>query len=261
MKTDQRNFEERTRRAVSASTLKAYASDWSAFTSWCALENVQALPAEPATVLRYLLMMEADSKVSSLRRRLVAIRRTHRDHGHELDVRDPEFQREWLAMSSRNRSDARPRRRTSREDVTALVNALPLGLMGLRDRALILVGWATGCRPSELVGLDHDEMELTRRCVRLTLRRRRGADATLRAVEIPRHAQRELCAVRWLRAWITVARIEKGPLFRPVNRHGRIAPTRLSVQAVRIVLRRAALRAGLEDPDLCGDGWRPSATA
>lgn len=244
------------RRPVSPGTVRAYAADWAAFSSWCALEELESLPARLDTVLRYLLMMEADSKVSSQRRRLVAIRRVHRDAGHELDVNDPTFQNVWLAMSSRDRSDTRPRRRTLPDEVAQLICALPKGMVGVRDRALILTGWAAGCRPSELVGLDRPDVELTRRALKVSLRRARNAGAIVRQIEVERTESESLCPLRGLRLWITTANISSGPLFRPVNRHGRVSDTRLSVQAVRIVLRRAAQRAGLPNPNLTGDGLR-----
>lgn len=133
------------------------------------------------------------------------------------------------------------------EEIRAMVAALPPRLLGARDRALLLVGFASGFRRSELVALDVADVEFRREGLLITLRRSKTDPAGQgRPVGIPYGSTPATCPVRALQDWLAGAGISEGPVFRPVNRHGRVRPGRLSDRAVARVVPRSAQAAGLD---------------
>jgi integrase len=128
---------------------------------------------------------------------------------------------------------------------------------GCRDRALLLLGFAGALRRSELVGLDL--ADVTEGTDGLTVHLRRSKtdqEGTGRTVGIPFWSNPVTCPVRAWRDWLEVSSITEGPAFRPVDRHGRIGPTRLSAPAVALVLKRHAARAGLDPGEVAGHSLR-----
>ena len=130
-----------------------------------------------------------------------------------------------------------------------MIAAMPDGLLGVRDRALLLVGFMGAFRRSELVGLDWGDCTFTREGVVLKLRRSKTDQEGLgRKVAIPAGANAETCAVRALQAWREASGTDAGPIFRPVDRHRHVHGSRLSAYAVALVVKRYAAAAG---------GWIP----
>ena len=123
-------------------------------------------------------------------------------------------------------------------------------LQGIRDSALLLVGFAGALRRSELVGLDVADVIPADGGTILTLRRSKtDQEGAGRQVGIPYGSHRETCPVRSLHRWLEIAELEEGPIFRPIDRHGSVGSTRLSDRSVALIVQRAAKKAGL-DPGL-----------
>ena len=114
----------------------------------------------------------------------------------------------------------------------------------LRDRALLLLGFAGAFRRSELVAVDVADIVVTRHGMRVFIRRSKtsqdGAGVTI-AIARGKRA----CPVKALNAWLAAAAITKGPLFRRVNKAGRVLPDRLTAQSVALIVKARARRAGL----------------
>ncbi len=133
-------------------------------------------------------------------------------------------------------------------DLRRITATLPDKLIGLRDRALLLIGFAGAFRRSELVGLNVEDIEFTTDGLVVTLRRSKtDQDGQGRKLGIPYGSNHDTCPVRSLRAWIEASGIETGPLFCHINRHGQIQPGRLSGTAVALIVKRHAGAAGLVD--------------
>jgi integrase len=129
---------------------------------------------------------------------------------------------------------------TVTEVLRALLATLPETLIGLRDRALLLVGFAGCFRRAELVSLDHTDVALHADGLVLQLRRSKtDPEAGGTEVGIPYGSHSETCPVRALRAWLSATSIADGPLFRPVNRHGQVRPRRLTDASVARIVKRA----------------------
>jgi site-specific recombinase XerD len=234
----------------SAATERAYRSDWAAFESWCLLGFRASMPASPETVMLYIQSLVDRAKLSTLRRKLAAIHSTHTDRGHALSRSQPLV--DLLdELTRRHTGDSNTRPAPSREQVSRMVHALPDSIAGVRDRALILAGWAVACRPADLIDLDVTDIELSAREAELSFHRRGRAPLKVVVQADPDPA---MCPVRWMRTWLKLLGAKEGPVFRPVSRYGRIGAGRLSVQMFRLVLRRVALSAGVAVENLSADG-------
>jgi len=144
------------------------------------------------------------------------------------------------------------------EDIRRMVLLLEAGrTQEVRDRALILLGFAGAFRRSELVGLDIEDLEFNREGLVAAIRRSKtDPEGQGRKVGIPRGGYPETCPVRAVQAWLEVLGADEGPLFRGITRHGRIDGRRLTPQSVPLVVKRLAARAGLEAADLAGHSLR-----
>ena len=123
----------------------------------------------------------------------------------------------------------------------------------MRDRALILLGFAGAFRRSELVGLDIQDCAFGKDGLTVTLRKSKtDQDGQGRKVGIPYGSNPDTCPVRTIQAWIEHAGISAGPLFRSINRHGRLQEGSLAPIDVARVVKKLAVRAGLDPAKYAG---------
>ena len=136
------------------------------------------------------------------------------------------------------------------EDLVALVGTLGEGRVGLRDRALLTLGWMGAFRRSELVALRVEDVTRTRDGLVVRVRRSKS-DQEGRGAEkgIPYASRPALCPVRALSDWLEAGGIASGPLFRAVDRFGRVRDAALSDRSVARIVQRAAAAAGFESND------------
>lgn len=138
-----------------------------------------------------------------------------------------------------------------------MIASLPEGLLGLRDRALLLIGFTGGFRRSELVGLDHDAVAITRDGLVLTIRRSKtDQEGEGRKVGLPFGSNPATCPVRCFQDWLEASRISEGPIFCPINRHGTMGGQRLSTKAVARVVKRYVKGIGLDASQFAGHSLR-----
>ncbi len=143
------------------------------------------------------------------------------------------------------------------DDIRAMVDATDAGLIGVRDRALILLGFAGAFRRSELVGLDVEDCAFGKDGLTVTLRRSKtDQEGAGRKIGIPYGSNPETCPVRTVQTWIETAAVRSGPLFRSINRHGQVQPGRLSGIDVARVVKKLAERAGLDAAKYAGHTLR-----
>jgi integrase len=146
---------------------------------------------------------------------------------------------------------------TLTDDIRAMVDATDAGIIGIRDRALILLGFAGAFRRSELVGLDVDDCVFSKDGLTVTLRRLKvDQEGVGRKIGIPYGSNPETCPVRTMQAWIEQAAITAGPVFRSINRHGHVKAGRLSGIDVARVVKKLVDRAGLDASKYAGHSLR-----
>ncbi len=230
------------REALAPETLRAYAADWGHFSAWCATAGCSPLPAPPVAVAAYLASLAGRYSRSALERRLAAIGHQHRLREMEWSAGHPAIRTTLRGIFRRHGSRTRQAAALTSLELRKLVAACPGDLAGLRDRALLLLGFAGALRRSELVGVDHEHLRFTETGLRLLLPASK-TDQEGKGVElgISRGKRRETCPVRTLEAWLEASACRYGPVFRKVDRWGTVEHRRLGADAVReILLRRAA---------------------
>jgi integrase len=130
------------------------------------------------------------------------------------------------------------------------------GDKGIRDRSLLLLGFAGAFRRSELVSLDVSDLEFVDRGLLVNLRRSKtDQEGEGRKIAIP-FARGAVCPVRALRDWLEIGGITHGPIFRPINRHGNISGERLTAHAVATIVKERAAALGLNPARYAGHSLR-----
>lgn len=248
------------------STWRAYDRDWRAFIAYCKTHGARSLPADDNTVANFLAHGAGSGrKVSTLLRQLAAIAEAHRIAGHP-SPRATAPVRHVLGGIRRTHGVA-PRQvePITVDELRRLVAAQPERLRGLRNRALLLVGFAGGFRRSELVELDVADLAFVDEGCRVNVRRSKtDQEGAGRLVGLPYGSDVLTCPVRTLRRWLEAAAIAEGPVFRPVDRHDKLrAPCprrdgepRLSGRAVAEVVKGAAAACGLPPERYSGHSLR-----
>jgi site-specific recombinase XerD len=241
----------------SKSTIRAYRADWAHFESWCRSHSQTSLPAGADTVALYVADLSATHKPATITRRLSAISQAHQIGNFETPTTSAKV-RLVLAGIRRTKGTAQlAKTPVLVEDLKRMVATLPEGLLGVRDRALLLIGFCGAFRRSELVALDVADAAFTREGLVLTIRRSKtDQEGEGRKIGIPYASHVESCPIRSLQDWLDKSAIAEGPLFRPINRHGKMAPTRLSASAVGEIVKRYAAAVGLDAGEFAGHSLR-----
>jgi integrase len=226
--------------ARAENTTRAYRADWADFTGWCEAHGAASLPADPRVVALYITARAGQLKTATLGRRLAAIQHFHRKESYTLDTREPTLRDTWRGIRRSHGTAPTQKVPTVTEVLRALLATCPETPMGVRDRALLLVGFAGCFRRSELVSLDHADVALHADGIVLQLRRSKtDPEASGTEVGIPYGRQPETCPVRALLVWVSTADIGEGPIFRPINRHGQVRPRRLTDDSVARIVKRS----------------------
>src|ERR1035437_7274462 len=157
---------ERVREFVRASkadsTLRGYQSDWRHFCHWCKGHGLVVLPAFPETVASYIAECAARLKVGTIQRRLNAIAEAHKAVGLESPTTTG-LVRNTLKGIKRTIGTATVQKAAAlTDDIRAMLEVTDAELIGLRDRALVLLGFAGAFRRAELVGLDVSDLDFKR---------------------------------------------------------------------------------------------------
>jgi integrase len=246
--------------ASSANTRRAYASDWKHFASWCRRQGVEMLPPDPQVVGLYITAQASGtatgdkkpSSVATMERRLSSLTWNYAQRGQALDRKDRHIATVMAGIRNTHAAPPRQKEAVLPEDLIAMLETLDRGtLRGLRDRAMLLIGFAGGLRRSEIVGLDcgRDQtkdgrgwVEILDRGMLVILRGKTG----WREVEIGRGSSDATCPIVALETWLTLARIAHGPLFRRVTRQGKsVGADRLNDQEIARMVKRTAMAAGV----------------
>lgn len=251
------------RRAKAESTVRAYQASWNRFEDWCRTCGLVSLPADPSTVALYLADAASNGrKPATMARTLAAISKAHQVAAYDspASLRHAAVSEVWKGIKRVHGTSQEQKSPVLIDDVRRMVAALdtvPNELLALRDRALLLVGFAGAFRRSELVALNVEDVQFTADGLVVTLRRSKtDQDGQGRKIGIPYGSSPDTCPVRALRRWIDTTSITTGPLFRSVNRHGTLQADRLSNQTVALVVKRYAVAAGLNPAMYAGHSLR-----
>ena len=245
------------RASKAENTLRGYQSDWRAFCAWCEGQNMCPLPAVPESVAAYIAECAEHLKPGSIQRRLNAIAEAHKAAGVDSPTHDALVRNTMKGI--RRTLGTAPVQKTAAltADIRSMVDSLENGTIAVRDRALILLGFAGAFRRSELVGLDVEDCAFGKDGLTVTLRRSKtDQQGEGRKIGIPYGSNPETCPVRTMQAWMEAAGIVTGPVFRSVNRHGQVQAGRLNGIDVARIVKKLAERAGLDSAKYAGHSLR-----
>jgi len=244
-------------RSRAASTIKAYRSDWRAFTAWCDRHGLVSLPAEPVTVALYLTDAVRTLHTSTLRRRLSSIAMAHQAAGEANPCDDERVKTTWSGIRRTRGTSQHGKDPVLVADLRVMIHALPDSLAGCRDACLLLLGFAAALRRSELVALSVEDLTETPEGLIVKVRQSKtDQEGSGREIGVPHGTNPSTCPVRALRAWRESSRIASGPLFRSIDRHGRLGESALSGRAVALIVKRASDAAGLDPTRFAGHSLR-----
>lgn len=242
--------------ASSSNTRRAYKSDWGDFCAWCERSGETALPATPIGIASYLAQLaDRGIKASTIQRRIAALRAVHLAAGLE-----PPTNAEGVKATMRGIRRAKGTRPNKKKPATSeilqrLTGLFPDTLTGIRDRALVLLGFAAALRRSELVALHISDLERRPKGVLLHIGRSK-TDQEGHGEHIPVPRGSALRPVDALEAWLSASGIADGPIFRGIDRHGRVGKVALSDRSVASIIKKVCGVAGLEASAFSGHSLR-----
>jgi site-specific recombinase XerD len=224
-------------------------------TPWCRGRGVSALPATAEAVAAFLAYdVETGTRPSTLGRRVAAIRYAHKLAGYPVPTDDERVKATIRGIRRSLGTAPRKKAPATAERIISMVLAAGDDMKGLRDRALLLVGFAGAFRRSELVALNVEDLEESELGFKVTIRHSKtdqeGAGQTIAIVR-----GSVACPVTGLKAWLAAAGIATGPLFRAVRKGGAVGE-RLSAQSVADIVKDYAERVGLDPAHYAGHSMR-----
>ena len=243
--------------ALAPTTERAFRAHWRVFESFCRRTGIVPLPC-PADAVALFLSASVNGgeglapvTVASAERRLTAIVWFHRQAGRSFDRNAPALRAMLAGLRRRHSRRSAGKAPIMTDDLKTMLGHLPGGIFGLRDRAILLLGFAGGLRRSEIVCLDLSEtlrpgaagcLRVAEGGILLTIRGKTG----LRDVEIARGERAETCPVAAVQSWLSFARISEGPVFRRIqNGSGKVLPARLSDKHVARLVKHLVAVAGI----------------
>lgn len=247
------------RNAFAGNTLKNYGGDWRTFQTWCTKHGHQPVPVSAEALAAYLAELRTQGrKAATISHHLAAIKWAHIQAGALSHKRG-----EWAGSStvvqtvlrgvSRRAGAQRQMEPVLAAELMAMLAKTPRNISGARDRALLVLGWSGAFRVSELVALDvadltFDFTDNTGQRGLYVLVRSSKTDQRGEGKEkgIPEHEVAALDAGKVVRAWLDIAGIKEGAVFRSFNKAGQVRDHRLSTRAVIDLVKRYALAIGLD---------------
>lgn len=227
-------------------TKRAYQSDWQQFASWCKEHKLQDLPASPETVSYYITYLGGLYKASSIKRKMVVISQRHETAGFQNPVKSSLVKGVWTGIQREIGIREEGKEPLWLQDLRRMIDSIPRNqLIGIRNRALLVVGWAGAMRRSEIVSLNVEDLTFTREGLVILLRKSKTDQAgESQEIALPYGSHPLTCPVRSLQDWLDASGIANGAIFRAIDRHGNMKG-RLTPQSVRLIVRKSCENMGL----------------
>jgi len=243
-------------------TVRAYKSDFNDFGLFCAQNGFKSLPSEPKVVSLYLTHLSTkDSKISTLKRRLVSIGVIHKLKGHYLDTKHPSIIENIMGIKRRKGSIQKSKKPILISSLKSIINVIDNQkkepIKKLRDRSIILIGFSGGFRRNEIVSLDYDDLDFVTEGLKISLRRSKTDQFGEGAIKaLPYFDNNQYCPVVSMKEWIKVSKINAGPLFRRFTKGSNLSEKRLTDQTVALLIKEYLMLAGIDSKNYSGHSLR-----
>ena len=232
-----------------ANTIRAYKSDFKDFSRFCTKNGFKYLPTEPKIISLYLTYLSSGSKMSTLKRRIASISVLHRLKGHYIDTKHPIIIENLMGIRRKMGSFQKSKKPILVNELKEIIKAIDevnrSEERAVRDKAIILTGFAGGFRRSELVSIDYDDLEFVLEGVKIFIKRSKtdqSGEGMTKA--LPYFENKEFCPVTFLKKWLDISKIKKGLLFN------------ISDKSVALLIKKYASVAGLDSQKYSGHSLR-----
>ena len=242
-------------------TLRAYKSDFKDFGAFCAKHGLSSLPSEPKTVSIYLTHLSKNSKISTIRRRLVSISMVHKLKGHYLDTKHPIITENLLGNKRVKGSIQKGKKPILINHLKSIVNVIDEQkceeIKKLRDKSIILIGFGGGFRRTELISIDHEDLEFVAEGLKINIRKSKTDQLGEGMMKgLPYFSNEIYCPVTTLKKWLEVSKIKSGPIFRRFSKGSLLTEKRLTDQSVVLLMKEYLNLAGIENKNFAGHSLR-----
>ena len=246
----------------SVNTVRAYKSDFNDFGLFCVQSGFKALPTEPKIVSLYLTYLSTKNiKLSTIKRRLVSIGVIHRMKGQYLDTKHPIIVENLMGIKRRKGTIQKGKKPILINNLKKLIDVIDEekieDINKLRDKSILLIGFAGGFRRNEIVSLDKEDLEFVFEGLKITVKRSKtdqfGEGLTK---GIPYFEKVAYCPVTILQKWINISKITKGPLFRKISKGSRLLENRLTDQTVALIIKKYLNKSGIDSSNYSGHSLR-----
>ena len=226
-------------------TLRAYQSDFKDFSAFCAKNGFSSIPTQPKIIALYLTNLSKSSKFSTLKRRIASISVIHKLKGHYLDTKHPIIMENLHGIKRTFGSRQKAKKPILINDLKLIIKAIDENK--IRDKALILIGFAGGFRRSELVSILNEDIEFVPEGLKILIRRSKtdqSGEGVIKA--IPYFDNKEFCPVITLKKYIsTKTKVEsEEKIFK------------ISDKSVALIIKKYAEKAGLDASRYAGHSLR-----
>ena len=242
-------------------TLRAYKSDFKDFGTFCARHGLNSLPSEPRVVSLYITHLSKKSKISTLRRRLVAISMIHKLKGYYLDTKDPIITENLLGIRRVKGSIQRGKKPILINHLKSIIDVIDeqkiSDIKKFRDKSIMLVGFGGGFRRTELVSINLEDLEFVQEGLKITINRSKTDQLGEGMIKgLPYFTNKIYCPVTNLKKWIEISKIKSGPIFRRFSKGLTLTDKRLTDQSVVLLMKEYLNLAGIENKNFAGHSLR-----
>ncbi|SJN09878.1 Mobile element protein [Leucobacter sp. 7(1)] len=245
----------------SPATRRAYASKWKGWVKWCSITQRSALPASPENVAAYLSEMAEGASLSTVNGAAAAIRAYHEDAGLDDPTSAAGVRRVRAGLTRRlGVASSKQAHALTLAEMRRLVDACnDDGVRGMRDKAVLLIGYAGALRRSELAALQVEDIGRMRDGLVITIRQSKGDQLKAgQQVGVTWGEHKETCPVTALDAWLELLGVDSGPIFGRVTRHNTVPLTikGLTGESIDQIVKSRAQLAGLGSLPISGHSLR-----
>ena len=230
-------------------TLRAYQSDFSDFSNFCTKNGFSFMPTQPKIIALYITNLSKSCKFSTLKRRIASISVIHKLKGHYLDTKHPIIMENLHGIKRTLGSRQKAKKPILINDLKLIIKAIDQDK--IRDKALILVGFAGGFRRSELVNIYFQDIDFVPEGVKILIRRSKtdqSGEGSIKA--IPYFENQEFCPVIALKDYLNskFSKLDK--------RKKEVKIFEISDKSVALIIKRYAEKAGLDSSKYAGHSLR-----
>ena len=242
-------------------TLRAYKSDFKDFGAFCVKHGLNSLPTEPKTVSLYLTHLSKNSKISTLRRRLVSISMVHKLKGHYLDTKHPIIVENLMGIKRVKGSIQIGKKPILINHLKTIINVIDEQkieeVKKLRDKSIILVGFGGGFRRTELISINYEDLDFVSEGVKITIKRSKTDQFGEGMIKgLPYFNNKIYCPVINLKKWLEISKIKSGPIFKRFAKGSILTEKRLTDQSVVLLIKEYLNLAGIDNKNFAGHSLR-----